>query len=111
MRLHGRNAKEWWRHEKTEDRYNYLYSSEELDEFVDTARAARTLVKKMYLYTNNHFSAKSVANAAMIKKQLRVPLEGEYPEAFVEQFPDLADAVKVANRNTALPFTPSRTSS
>ena len=26
MRLHGRNATQWWTHEKSEDRYNYLYS-------------------------------------------------------------------------------------
>src|SRR6266853_4607966 len=36
MRLHGRNAKEWWRHDKAEDRYNYFYSAEELQEFSDT---------------------------------------------------------------------------
>src|SRR5439155_17357533 len=29
MRLHGRNAAQWWRHDKSEDRYDYLYSSEE----------------------------------------------------------------------------------
>ena len=27
MRLHGRNAAQWWRHENPEDRYNYLYLS------------------------------------------------------------------------------------
>ena len=27
MRLHGRNAKQWWTHEKAEDRYNYLYTA------------------------------------------------------------------------------------
>jgi hypothetical protein len=52
------------------DRYDYLYSNDELKEFSETADAARRLVKKLYLYTNNHFSAKSVANAAMIKQQL-----------------------------------------
>ena len=41
-------------------------------------------MKKLYLYTNNHFSAKSVANAAMIKQQLGEPIEGEYPEEFLE---------------------------
>ena len=30
MRLHGRNAAQWWTHEKAEDRYNYLYSADEL---------------------------------------------------------------------------------
>ena len=62
--------------------------------------AARRLVKKLYLYTNNHFSAKSVANAAMIKQQLGEPIEGEYPPEFVERYPELKGAV---------PLTPSRT--
>jgi uncharacterized protein YecE (DUF72 family) len=96
MRLHGRNAAQWWRHEKSEDRYNYLYSADELKEFSETADAARALVKKLYLYTNNHFSAKSVANAAMIKRQLGQPLEGEYPETFLARYPELAGDVKAA---------------
>ena len=96
MRLHGRNAAQWWQHEKSEDRYNYLYSAGELKEFTETADAAKQLVKKLYLYTNNHFSAKSVANAAMIKQQLGEPLEGEYPPEFLERYPELAGAVKTA---------------
>jgi uncharacterized protein YecE (DUF72 family) len=95
LRLHGRNAANWWRHDKSEDRYDYLYSDEELKEFAETASAARELVKKAYLYTNNHFSAKSVANAAMIKRLLGEPIEGEYPPEFVERFPELTGAVNV----------------
>src|SRR5262245_24080089 len=41
MRLHGRNAKNWWKHDKSEDRYDYLYSNGELKEFSETADAAR----------------------------------------------------------------------
>jgi uncharacterized protein YecE (DUF72 family) len=93
MRLHGRNAEKWWRHEKSEDRYDYLYSADELHEFSETAGAARRLVKKLYLYTNNHFSAKSVANAVMIKQQLGEPIEGEYPPEFTARFPDLASVI------------------
>jgi uncharacterized protein YecE (DUF72 family) len=93
MRLHGRNAAAWWRHEKSEDRYDYLYSAAELQEFSHTADAAKQLVKKLYLYANNHFSAKSVANAAMIKQQLGEPLEGEYPPEFIERYPELAGAL------------------
>jgi uncharacterized protein YecE (DUF72 family) len=98
MRLHGRNVEKWWRHDKAEDRYDYLYSSEELKEFSETAGAARALVKKVYLYTNNHFSAKSVANAAMIKQQLGEPLDGEYPPEFVARYPELTADVKIAPR-------------
>jgi uncharacterized protein YecE (DUF72 family) len=93
MRLHGRNAANWWRHEKAEDRYDYLYSADELKEFTDIAGAARELVNRVYMYANNHFSAKSVANAAMIKHQLGEKVEGEYPEAFVTRYPELRSVV------------------
>jgi uncharacterized protein YecE (DUF72 family) len=94
MRLHGRNAANWWRHEKAEDRYDYLYSADELKEFTDIAGAARELVKKVYMYANNHFSAKSVANAAMIKHQLGEKVEGEYSESFVTRYPELRSVVE-----------------
>jgi uncharacterized protein YecE (DUF72 family) len=98
MRLHGRNAAQWWRHDKSEDRYNYLYSAEELREFSDIAGAAQALVKKSYLYANNHFAAKSVTNAVMLKAQLGQPLEGEYPPELVEHYPEIADLVRVSPR-------------
>ena len=52
-------------------------------------------MKKLYLYTNTHFSAKSVANAAMIKQQLGEPIDGEYPSEFLERYPELKGAVQV----------------
>ena len=93
MRLHGRNAAQWWHHAAAEDRYNYLYSADEVKEFVETADSARRIVKKLYLYTNNHFSAKSVANAAMIRSQLGQPPTGEYPPEFLARYPELAGSV------------------
>jgi uncharacterized protein YecE (DUF72 family) len=95
MRLHGRNAAKWWAHDKSEDRYNYLYSASELEPIVEDVEQASREVKKTYVYANNHFSAKSVANAATIKDKLGQPLEGEYPEAFVERYPDLEGLVKI----------------
>jgi uncharacterized protein YecE (DUF72 family) len=89
MRLHGRNAAQWWTHDTSEDRYNYLYSAKELQEFSDVAGAARRLVKKSYLYTNNHHSSKSVVNALMLKAQLGEPIEGEYPPEIIERYPEL----------------------
>jgi uncharacterized protein YecE (DUF72 family) len=94
MRLHGRNAAQWWTHDKSEDRYNYLYSAGELQEFSETAKAAKELVKKSYLYTNNHFSSKSVVNAVMLKAQLGQPIEGEYPDALVNTYGELAEVLE-----------------
>jgi uncharacterized protein YecE (DUF72 family) len=100
MRLHGRNAAQWWHHEHRDDRYNYLYSKQELQEFSDTIGAANELVKKSYLYTNNHFSAKSIVNAVMLKAQLGQPIEGEYPPELIERYPEM-DAL-VVNRRPGL---------
>jgi len=102
MRLHGRNAAQWWRHDKSEDRYNYLYSADELKEFAATASAAKELVKKAYLYTNNHFSAKSVVNAVMLKAQLGEPIEGEYPPELVERYPEIKDLVSTRQRSVTV---------
>ncbi|MBM3818449.1 MAG: DUF72 domain-containing protein [Acidimicrobiia bacterium] len=96
MRLHGRNVAHWWRHEHRDDRYNYLYSGDELKEFSETAGAAKELVKKTYLYTNNHFAAKSVVNAVMLKAQLGQPIEGEYPPEIVERYPELTGLVSMS---------------
>jgi uncharacterized protein YecE (DUF72 family) len=97
MRLHGRNAAAWWRHEKSEDRYNYLYSAKELCEFSYIAGAAKALVKKSYLYTNNHFASKSVVNAVMIKAQLGEPIDGEYPPELIEHYPEIKDLVTTSS--------------
>jgi uncharacterized protein YecE (DUF72 family) len=94
LRLHGRNAANWWRHEKSEDRYDYLYSAQELEPFSEALESASRQVKKAYMYANNHFSAKSVANAAILKHQVGQDLPGEYPEEFVERYPDLKGLVK-----------------
>ena len=103
MRLHGRNAQQWWSHEHAEDRYNYQYSAGELRPFAEAAEDAVREVRKAYLYANNHFSAKSVATAATLKHQLGQPLPGAYPAAFVDRYPDLKGLVKL------LPPTPSDT--
>jgi uncharacterized protein YecE (DUF72 family) len=94
MRLHGRNADQWWKHDKSEDRYNYLYSADELKPISATADAARRLVRKFYVYFNNHFSAKAVVNAVMIKNQLGEPIPGEYSEAFLNAYPHLRGVVQ-----------------
>jgi uncharacterized protein YecE (DUF72 family) len=94
MRLHGRNAAQWWKHDAMEDRYNYLYSTEELQPLAETATAARAIVKKAYLYMNNHFAAKSVANAIQVKHLTGDTIEGEYPQPLVERYEDLEPLVK-----------------
>jgi len=106
LRLHGRNAKEWWDHAESEDRYNYYYTGEELEPIAEQVREAvgmartrqRAIAKKAYLLLNNHFSAQSVANATMLKKMLDEPVTARMPAELVERFPDLAGIVATLPR-------------
>jgi uncharacterized protein YecE (DUF72 family) len=98
VRLHGRNAAEWWEHEESEDRYNYLYSAGELAPLVAKLRAARDQVRKLYLYMNNHFAAQSVANATMVREMLDEPVAAPMPPELVDAYPDLEGRVAVLPR-------------
>ena len=98
MRLHGRNAADWWHPAHRDDRYNYLYTAQELQEFSETLAAADTLVGKSYVYTNNHFSAKAVVNAVMLKAQLGQPIEGAYPADMVERYPELSNLAPISRQ-------------
>ena len=102
MRLHGRNAEKWWRHDRAEERYDYHYSASELKPFAETADAAGRLVKKLYLYMNNHFAAKAVANAALLKQQLGMDVPWRYRQEMVERYPELKDIVATRDAGRSL---------
>ena len=47
------------------------------------------LVKRIYVYFNNHARAQAVANALMLKAQLGLPMVGEDLKALREAYPEL----------------------
>ena len=89
LRLHGRNAAQWWDHDQAEDRYNYLYSGQELAPIAEKVRQARQAGKKVNLFLNNHFSAQAVANATTLKRMLDEPVTAPMPAELVERYPEL----------------------
>ena len=93
LRLHGRNAAEWWEHEQAEDRYNYLYSEQELEPFASAVNTARALVKKQYVYMNNHFAAQAIADAAVLRHLLDDPVDAPMPAELVDRYPMLEGKV------------------
>jgi uncharacterized protein YecE (DUF72 family) len=93
IRLHGRNAAMWWEHDDRDDRYDYLYSAAELRPFAAAARRAAAAGRPAVLYLNNHFSAKAVANAAILRHELDQPVPGEYPDAMIDRYPELKGVV------------------
>ncbi|MSO48459.1 MAG: DUF72 domain-containing protein [Acidobacteria bacterium] len=93
VRMHGRNADAWWSHEQAEDRYNYLYSPAELEPFAVAAAEAAQTGRKVMAFMNNHFSAKAVANAAVLRSQLGQNVPGLYEREMVNRYPDLEGIV------------------
>jgi uncharacterized protein YecE (DUF72 family) len=69
VRLHGRNYEKWFAHEETWERYNYLYTKEELAPWAARIQTmARS--KEAYVITNNHFRGQSIVNAVDLKEAL-----------------------------------------
>jgi len=68
-RLHGRNYEKWFAHGETWERYNYLYSKEELAPWVDRIQTMAA-AKETYVVTNNHFRGQAIVNAVELEESL-----------------------------------------
>jgi uncharacterized protein YecE (DUF72 family) len=73
VRLHGRNAKNWWGRGGG-DRYDYLYSEDELKEWVDKIRSMSEKAKKTFVFFNNCHAGQAARNAKLMKELLSLPL-------------------------------------
>jgi len=91
IRLHGRNYKSWFTENKhVGERYDYLYSVEELDPWLDRIKAVEHATSDTYVVTNNHYLGKAVVNAFEIKSILdSQPLP--IPATLLERYPDLVE--------------------
>lgn len=92
VRLHGRNYQNWFRDKAPRDeRYNYLYSLDELDPWITRIKDIASRTHEAYVITNNHFRGQAVVNALEIKSTLtekRVPA----PEPLFKAYPRLTES-------------------
>jgi len=90
FRLHGRNREAWFDPEADRDqKYNYLYSLEELQPWVERIRRAAAEAPRVFVIANNHYRGQAPANALDIAYLL-----GEIrsaPEPLVRTYPHLAE--------------------
>lgn len=85
VRLHGRNYEKWFAHSESWERYNYLYSKEELEPWVDRIRSMAK-DKETYVITNNHFRGQAIVNAGDLKEAIG---QGrKLPPQLSEAYPD-----------------------
>ena len=90
VRLHGRNARMWWQHPTPSHRYDYLYTQEELDPWVDSVERMRAETKRAYVFTNNCRLGQSVVTALQMMTQLgqRPPADASPDELFERSVED-----------------------
>jgi uncharacterized protein YecE (DUF72 family) len=91
VRLHGRNYQSWFRENKyVGERYDYLYSIEELEPWLDRIKTVERAAKDTYVVTNNHYLGKGIVNALEIVAILKdEPVIA--PASLIERYPELRD--------------------
>jgi len=96
VRLHGRNYEQWFDSDNRNDRYNYLYSAQELAGWKERIESVAERAQTTYVITNNHFESKAGVNALELKAMIsgkRVPA----PPTLIQKYPELrrfADAAE-----------------
>src|SRR5262249_21492214 len=90
VRLHGRRYDTWFTDDADvpqHERYNYLYSPEELRPWADRVKQVADDASDVYVVTNNHYQGKAAVNALELIAMLREakvkvpePLRAKYPE-------------------------------
>jgi len=68
FRFHGRNQN--WFNASREERYNYLYSATELEEFIPALRSVSAGAKTTFVFFNNCHAGAAARNALMMKQML-----------------------------------------
>jgi uncharacterized protein YecE (DUF72 family) len=90
LRFHGRKFDKWWRHEHRNERYDYLYTPDEIRPYAVRLKSVleNKDIRRAYVFFNNHPNAKAVANAVMLRAELGIPVKAELPPSLVEMYPE-----------------------
>jgi uncharacterized protein YecE (DUF72 family) len=94
IRLHGRNYKDWFESESRNDRYNYLYTHQELEGWVKRIKTVSQSAERTFVVTNNHPDGKAAVSALEIE-HLLTGEKVKGPKTLVERYPRLKSFVKL----------------
>jgi len=94
VRFHGRNYKDWFRKDAgRDDRYNYLYTKDELGDWIKMIKDLGKDSDRIYVITNNHYRGQALANALQIKNMVSGQ-KLEVPGSLLKQYPILEDIIQ-----------------
>ncbi len=93
-RLHGRNSEHWFREGSgRNDRYNYLYTPEQVGEWLERIGEMTKNTRGLFVITNNHYRGQAVANALEIQAGLGLPTP-EPPPGLAAAYPRLRETLR-----------------
>lgn len=104
IRLHGRRYDTWFSKDPevpSSERYNYLYSENELEPWAERIRNLAPDTSRMFVITNNHYGGKGAVNALQLIHLLE-SRRVKAPATLVQHFPHLARFADVANQAPSL---------
>ena len=102
VRLHGRRYDTWFDDNPatpSHERYNYLYTAEELDPWASRIRTVSEHTRDTFIITNNHYQGKAVVNALQLLSILK-GAKVKVPEPLRQHYPQLE---KIANEMPSEP--------
>ncbi len=91
FRLHGRNYNNWFNDNAgRDDRYDYLYSLKEINQFKQTIHAMPDFVDTVYTIFNNHFKGQALVNSIQFKAMVEGG-KGLAPASLLKAYPALSE--------------------
>jgi len=89
VRLHGRNYGKWFsKTALSHERYDYLYTPDELEPWVERIKSIGRKTKDTYAMSNNHHVGKAITNGLEITALLTgKPIAA--PESLLARYPEL----------------------
>ena len=99
IRLHGRNYQNWFREEaNVVERYDYLYSRDEMEPWVERIKQVADKAKHTYVITNNHARGQSLVNAFEVLALLEEKkMPG--PAKLIDSYPRLSESVEANDQS------------
>lgn len=99
IRLHGRNYQNWFREEaNVVERYDYLYSRDELEPWVERIKQVAEKAQHTFVVTNNHARGQSLVNAFEVLALLEEKRQPG-PAKLIESYPRLSESVEADDQD------------
>jgi uncharacterized protein YecE (DUF72 family) len=79
VRFHGQNTAMWEAKASRNERYDYEYTEEELQGWVEPIQNVSKVAEQTYVLFNNHYRGKAAKNAQMLQALLKQQSQGPLP--------------------------------